>query len=123
MIGATSRPDLIDPALLRPGRLDKHFYVDFPNENEIISILKIWTEKLRLDENFRFDDEILREKCRIYTGADIKALVYNAQLIAFEESSTKTKDSIVLRQEHFLKAIEQTPCSISNSMRRSNEIL
>lgn len=42
IVAATSRPDLIDPALLRPGRIDKHIRIDYPNEQEIDEIMEIY---------------------------------------------------------------------------------
>ena len=121
VIAATSRPDLIDPALLRPGRLDKHMYVGFPTKTDIISILKIWTKKIHLSDDVRFDDETYLSHCEMYTGADIKALIYNAQLAAFDEY--QSKQSIVIHKHHLLTAIQQTPYSIPVHMRNANEHL
>lgn len=121
VIATTSRPDLIDPALLRPGRLDKHFYIDFPSRADILSIFDIWTKKLRLADDVELDDENFLDHCQFYTGADIKALVYNAQLAAFDEY--QSKDSIIIHQRHFLSAIKQTPYSIPKQMRQVNEQL
>ena len=121
VIAATSRPDLIDPALLRPGRLDKHFYIGFPSKSDIISILKIWTKKIQLSDEIQFDDESILSHCEMYTGADIKALIYNAQLAAFEEY--QSKQAIIIHKHHFITAIKQTPYSIPEHMRNANEHL
>lgn len=121
MIAATSRPDLIDPALLRPGRLDKHFYIGFPSQSDVRSILKLWTRKIHLADDVNFEDEILMEHCRWYTGADLKAFAYNAQLAAFDEY--QSKDALVVHQRHFLAAREQTAYSIPETMRKSLEQL
>ncbi len=122
VIASTSRPDLIDPALLRPGRLDKHFYIGFPTKSDIISILKIWTKKIHLSNDIEFNDEIFLSHCEMYTGADIKALIYNAQLAAFDEYH-QTKQSIIIQKHHFQNAIKQTPYSIPEHMRNANEHL
>ncbi|UJR08584.1 hypothetical protein I4U23_012843 [Adineta vaga] len=119
VIAATSRPDLIDPALLRPGRLDKHLYVGFPSKTDIVSILRIWTRKIHLSDDIRFDDETVLSHCEMYTGADIKALIYNAQLAAFDEY--QSKQSIVIHKHHLMTAIQQTPYSIPVHMRNANE--
>ncbi|CAF1062568.1 unnamed protein product [Adineta steineri] len=119
VIAATSRPDLIDPALLRPGRLDKHLYVGFPSKLDIVSILKIWTKKIQLANNIKFEDETFLSHCEMYTGADIKALVYNAQLAAFDEY--QSKQSIIIHKHHLMSAIKQTPYSIPVHMRNANE--
>ena len=121
VIAATSRPDLIDPALLRPGRLDKHFYIDFPTRSDLLSVLNIWTQKLHLADDVQLDESSFLSRCEMYTGADIKALIYNAQLAAFDEYQSKA--SLVLHQRHFLAALSQTPPSISSHMRNSLEHL
>ena len=118
VIATTSRPDLIDPALLRPGRLDKHLYVGFPTKSDIQQILKIWTRKIPLSPNVQFDDQTIVSHCEMYTGADIKALIYNAQLAAFEENQSKLID-----KHHFLTAMKQTPYSIPIHMRKASEHL
>ncbi|KAE8828991.1 hypothetical protein PTNB73_05878 [Pyrenophora teres f. teres] len=91
VLAATSRPDLIDPALLRPGRLDKSLLCDMPDVEERIDILRAVTRKLHLapsvlksgteGENLR--DIALRTEG--YSGADLQAVVYNAQLEAIHD--------------------------------------
>jgi peroxin-1 len=91
VLAATSRPDLIDPALLRPGRLDKSLLCDMPDEVERIDILKAVTRKLHLDPAVLSTDTTghnLREIARRtegYSGADLQAVVYNAQLEAIHD--------------------------------------
>ncbi|XP_071949385.1 peroxisomal ATPase PEX1-like [Antedon mediterranea] len=80
IIAATSRPDLIDPALLRPGRLDKCLYCPIPNKCEQLGILLALSLNMTLDDDVNFDNVI--EHCEFFTGADLKALLYNAQLDA-----------------------------------------
>lgn len=92
VLAATSRPDLIDPALLRPGRLDKSLLCDMPDVDERIDILKAVTRKLHLAPSILSTDpaspENLREIARRtdgYSGADLQAVVYNAQLEAIHD--------------------------------------
>jgi peroxin-1 len=91
VLAATSRPDLIDPALLRPGRLDKSLLCDMPGLEERIDILKAVTRKLNLSPSLLESDnsgENLREIARRtegYSGADLQAVVYNAQLEAIHD--------------------------------------
>jgi peroxin-1 len=91
VLAATSRPDLIDPALLRPGRLDKSLLCDMPGLEERIDILKAVTRKLHLAPSLLESDhsgENLREIARRtegYSGADLQAVVYNAQLEAIHD--------------------------------------
>ncbi|XP_060052217.1 peroxisomal ATPase PEX1 isoform X2 [Erinaceus europaeus] len=80
VLAATSRPDLIDPALLRPGRLDKCVYCPPPDQISRLEILKVLSDSLPLA-----DDVDLQHVASItdsFTGADLKALLYNAQLEA-----------------------------------------
>ncbi|CAF0731088.1 unnamed protein product [Didymodactylos carnosus] len=135
IVAATSRPDLIDLALLRPGRLDKHIYIGFPTKQDLLSILRIWTSKIILADDVHFEEDDFLTKCEMYMGADIKSLIYNAQLAAFDEqiqSSTNTIDmfsklpqstkmSIVVCQRHFVDAMKQTKCSIPAQTRTAHE--
>ncbi|XP_077644161.1 peroxisomal ATPase PEX1 isoform X2 [Lonchura striata] len=80
VLAATSRPDLIDPALLRPGRLDKCLYCPPPDQNSRCEILKALSHSLSLATDVDFQD--VAAKTEQFTGADLKALLYNAQLEA-----------------------------------------
>ncbi|NWZ38007.1 PEX1 factor, partial [Brachypodius atriceps] len=84
MLAATSRPDLIDPALLRPGRLDKCLYCPPPDQNSRCEILKALSHSLSLANDVDFQD--LAAKTEQFTGADLKALLYNAQLEAIHNN-------------------------------------
>nr|XP_020640891.1 peroxisome biogenesis factor 1 isoform X2 [Pogona vitticeps] len=80
VLAATSRPDLIDPALLRPGRLDKCLYCPPPDQASRLEILKALSHSLPLAHDVDFQP--VAEKTEHFTGADLKALLYNAQLEA-----------------------------------------
>ncbi|KAJ6666769.1 hypothetical protein lerEdw1_020493 [Lerista edwardsae] len=80
VLAATSRPDLIDPALLRPGRLDKCLYCPPPDQTARFEILKALSHSLPLAHDVDFQH--LAAKTEYFTGADLKALLYNAQLEA-----------------------------------------
>lgn len=92
VLAATSRPDLIDPALLRPGRLDKSLICDLPGLEERIDILTAVTRKLRLAPSVLTtgsEGQNLRDIARRtegYSGADLQAVVYNAQLEAIHDA-------------------------------------
>ncbi|XP_068261595.1 peroxisomal ATPase PEX1 isoform X3 [Nyctibius grandis] len=92
VLAATSRPDLIDPALLRPGRLDKCLYCPPPDQNSRYEILKALSHSLSWANDVDFQD--LAAKTERFTGADLKALLYNAQLEAIHTniSSGLTQD-------------------------------
>ncbi|GFS20283.1 peroxisome biogenesis factor 1 [Elysia marginata] len=88
VLGATSRPDLIDPALLRPGRLDKCIKCDLPSTAERGAILQVLTRKMTLSPDV--DLIVIAEMCSHFTGADLKALLYNAQLKAIHEGGNSS---------------------------------
>ncbi|KAF2109073.1 P-loop containing nucleoside triphosphate hydrolase protein [Lophiotrema nucula] len=91
VLAATSRPDLIDPALLRPGRLDKSLLCDMPNLEERIDILKAVTRKVHLAPSLLGSGEEkenlrdIAQRTEGYSGADLQAVVYNAQLEAIHD--------------------------------------
>uniref|UniRef100_A0AAQ4PNB0 Peroxisomal ATPase PEX1 n=1 Tax=Gasterosteus aculeatus aculeatus TaxID=481459 RepID=A0AAQ4PNB0_GASAC len=84
VLAATSRPDLIDPALLRPGRLDKSLYCPPPDLEARAEILKALSAGVALAADV--DLEQLAAATEQFTGADLKALLYNAQLEAVHNS-------------------------------------
>ncbi len=91
VIAATNRPDIIDPALLRPGRFDRILYVSPPDRDSRLQILKIHTKKKPLSEDVNIDD--LADKTDGYTGADIASLSSAAVMLALREHITKYPDS------------------------------
>ncbi|XP_065398427.1 peroxisomal ATPase PEX1 isoform X4 [Macaca fascicularis] len=80
VLAATSRPDLIDPALLRPGRLDKCVYCPPPDQVSRLEILNALSDSLPLADDV--DLQHVASVTDSFTGADLKALLYNAQLEA-----------------------------------------
>lgn len=90
VLAATSRPDLIDPALLRPGRLDKSIICDLPNLDDRLDILQALSKNLVLSQdilNATYPHESLTEIARRtegYSGADLQAVIYNAHLEAIQ---------------------------------------
>ncbi|KAI9053395.1 hypothetical protein LZ554_002354 [Drepanopeziza brunnea f. sp. 'monogermtubi'] len=85
VLAATSRPDLIDPALLRPGRLDKSLICDLPNSDDRIDILRALGTKLMLSEEVLDSLPEIADRTEGYSGADLQALVYNAHLDAIHD--------------------------------------
>ncbi|AGJ63259.1 ATPases of the AAA+ class [Sulfolobus islandicus LAL14/1] len=84
VIAATNRPDILDPALLRPGRFEKLIYVPPPDRRARIEILKVHTRNIVLGEDISLED--VAEKTEGYTGADLAALVREATMRAIRES-------------------------------------
>jgi peroxin-1 len=90
VLAATSRPDLIDPALLRPGRLDKSLLCGMPDEEDRLDILKAVCKKLKVDADL-VDGQHERSLAAIarktdgLSGADLQAILYNAHLEAIHD--------------------------------------
>jgi len=94
VLAATSRPDLIDAALLRPGRLDKCLLCGFPTAEDRLSIIQALTRTANTDPSIDFED--IANRTEGFTGADIQALIYNAQLASvhnvLDDPSVKAND-------------------------------
>jgi len=89
VIGATNRIDIVDPALLRPGRFDRLLNVPVPDLDARKAILKIHLEKKPLAEDVKIDT--LAEKTEGYTGADLAALANTTSMLVIKEHITKSK--------------------------------
>jgi len=107
VIGATNRPDLLDPALLRPGRFDKVLLVGAPEEEGRLQILKIHTKNMPLAKDVVLGD--LAKKTTGFTGADIEAFVREAAMIALRES----KETKQVKNKHFDEALKKIKPSVS----------
>ncbi|EZQ03794.1 ATPase AAA [Candidatus Acidianus copahuensis] len=83
IIAATNRPDILDPALLRPGRFEKLIYVPPPDKPARYEILKVHTKKVVLAEEVNLEE--VAERTDGYTGADLAALVREAAMRAIRE--------------------------------------
>lgn len=86
VIAATNRPDIIDPALLRPGRFDKLLFVDLPDEKARLEILHTLSQKTPL---FNVDLTYIAEKTIGFSGADLGALIREAALFALRDGKSK----------------------------------
>ncbi len=110
IIAATNRPDIVDPALLRPGRFEKLIFVPPPDREARLEILKIHTRNMPLAEDV--DLERLAEMTEGYTGADLEALVREAGLRALREDINIAK----VYQRHFEEAMQVIKPSVSKTM-------
>ncbi|MBV9668998.1 MAG: CDC48 family AAA ATPase, partial [Nitrososphaeraceae archaeon] len=90
VIAATNRPDIIDPALLRPGRFDRLLYVPPPDRDSRIQIIKIHIKKKPLAEEINIEE--LANHTDGYTGADIASLISTSVMLALRDHITKYKD-------------------------------
>jgi len=99
IIGATNRIDILDPAILRPGRFDRVVEIPLPSLEEREQIFRVHTRNMKLDESIKY--EKLAEMTEAISGAEIKAIVTEAGIAAIrEERST-------VRMDDFLKAINK----------------
>ena len=93
IIAATNRPDIIDPAMLRPGRLDKLLYVPLPDFENRCAILDTITKNLKLDMDIDFEKIYKDKRIEGFSGADIASLVREAQLHALKRLNQKEKEN------------------------------
>ena len=84
VIGATNRPDLLDPGILRPGRFDRIIYVPPPDEKSRYQIFKIYTRRMPLAPDVSLKDLAIRTE--MYSGADLAALCREAAMIALRRN-------------------------------------
>lgn len=112
VIGATNRPNLIDPALLRPGRLDELIYVSLPDEAGRKHILKIQTTKMPLARDVDLGE--LAKRADRFTGADIEDLVRRAGLVALRQSMKAKRVTMA----HFEAALAEIRPSVTPEVER-----
>ncbi len=110
VIGATNRPDLVDPALLRPGRFDRVMMVSAPDKEARKEIFKIHTRETPLADDV--DLESLAAKTEGYSGADIAAVCKEAGMLALR----KDIETDTVEKSHFEKALKSVGPSITDDI-------
>ena len=114
IIGATNRPDIIDAALLRPGRFDRLLFVPPPDLEARKQIFKIHTRKMPVTDDVNTDD--LARRTNGYTGADIASVANTAVMLALREHISKAKDpedakkkakGLKVAKRHFDEALQK----------------
>ena len=127
VIATTNRPDLIDPALLRPGRLDRHVHVPVPDAEARRKIFEVHTRDKPLAEGVDLAD--LADRTDGYVGADIEAVCREASMAASREfinsvSPEEVDDTIGnvrVTREHFQQALEEVGASVDAELRERYE--
>jgi len=109
IIGATNRPDIVDPALLRPGRFDRIILTHVPDKAARLEILKVHTKGMPLKE---VDIDYLAEQTEGFVGADIEALCREAAMLSLRED-IKSK---VITADHFEQALMKVSPSVSKDV-------
>ncbi len=116
VIAATNRPDIMDAALLRPGRFDRILLTPVPDKKARLKIFEVHTKEMPLkDVNL----DILADKTDGYVGADIEAICREAAIIALR----KSMDAKEVTFEHFEKALEKVHASVNKDIQDSYENL
>ncbi|XP_053663992.1 nuclear valosin-containing protein-like [Anopheles marshallii] len=141
LMAATNRPDIVDPAVLRPGRLDKILYVGLPAQDDRVDILRALTKNRTqppLADDVEF--EKVAELTEGFTGADLAGLVRQASLQTLKDSIMASGDeervgesgqqqideelnNMVVRFEHFTQAIRNTKPSVNAEDKKHYEKL
>jgi transitional endoplasmic reticulum ATPase len=119
VIAATNRPDLLDPALLRPGRFDKLLLVPPPDEKAREEILRVHTAKMPLGKNVDFQE--LVRMTEGYAGADIEALCREAGMVAIREALSE-KEEFEEREVtafHFEEAMKKVKPTVTQAVREA----
>lgn len=128
IIAATSRPDMIDPAILRPGRLDKHLYCPPPDSLERLAIFEVISTNMKLSEEINLT--YWAQRTEGFTGADIQAILLSAQIKALHEiidkpnncsnSSIQTKDEleIIVHDRHLSNSYNEMAPSLKGNLQK-----
>ncbi|NJE41657.1 CDC48 family AAA ATPase [Thermococcus sp. GR6] len=122
VIAATNRPDIIDPALLRPGRFDRLILVPAPDEKARLEIFKVHTRNVPLAEDISLEE--LARRTEGYTGADIAAVVREAAMLAMRKAlqegiikpgmkADEIKQKVKVTMADFEEALEKIGPSVS----------
>uniref|UniRef100_A0AC35FJV8 AAA+ ATPase domain-containing protein n=1 Tax=Panagrolaimus sp. PS1159 TaxID=55785 RepID=A0AC35FJV8_9BILA len=118
ILAATNRMDLIDSALLRPGRFDHKVFVDFPDFNEREEILLKICDEIEISENVNFKE--LAKVTEGWTGADLRGLVINASFAAADDNPN-SNDSPKIEMNHFKSAINEKNKKQSQKQQQKNQ--
>ena len=109
VIAATNRPDMLDTALLRPGRFDRILLVNAPTEEGRLNILNVHTKNMALTNDIKLKD--LAKRTVGYTGADLESLVREAGILALREDI----NAVEVKKKHFELALDKVKPSVSKS--------
>jgi len=111
VMGATNRPDMIDPALMRPGRFDRFVLVSPPNEKARLKILKIHTKDMPL-KGVNLED--FAKRTDGFSGADLEALAREAGISALRENI----EANIITSKHFEQALKEIMPSLTETLNK-----
>ncbi|MCD1294535.1 AAA family ATPase [Methanocella sp. CWC-04] len=130
VLAATNRPDMVDTALLRPGRLDRLLYIAPPDEKSRVDIFKIHLKGKPIDKDVNVED--LARRTPHYVGADIEAVCREASMLAIRdhittgmtpEQAKQNADKIKISMKHFDAALKKVKPTTSRDMMHRYEKL
>jgi len=110
VIGATNKPDMLDPALLRPGRFDRLLLTPAPDRESRLKIFEIHTKRMSLANNVSLKQ--LADESEGFSGADIEGVCREAGMLALRENLKATK----VNKNHFINAMKNIPPSITKDL-------
>jgi len=113
VLASTNRPDMLDPALLRPGRFDRLIYVPPPDYEARLEIFKVHTRNMPLAEDV--DLQQLARMTEGYSGSDIEAVCREAGMLALRENINAER----VEMRHFVEALKRVYPSITEDMVKS----
>ncbi|GCC11757.1 ATP-dependent zinc metalloprotease FtsH [archaeon] len=122
IIAATNRPDIIDPALMRPGRFDKILLVQAPDEKARRDIFKVHTINMPLKDDVNLKE--LAKETENFSGADIEALCREAALLTMKEAINNENGNLndkKVERRHFKKSLKYVRPSTTPEMVKSYE--
>ena len=118
IIAATNRPDVLDPALLRPGRFDRQVVVPLPDVKGRLEILKVHTRNIPVDDTVNL--EKIARGAPGFSGADLANLVNEAALLAARNSKTKVENSdLEAAKDKVLMGVERKSMIISEDEKKN----
>ncbi|MBI1811180.1 MAG: ATP-dependent zinc metalloprotease FtsH, partial [Nitrospirae bacterium] len=118
ILAATNRPDVLDPALLRPGRFDRQVVVPVPDVKGRLEIIKVHTKNIPLDENVNL--EVIARGTPGFTGADLANLVNEAALLAARKSKSNVDMSdFEFAKDKVLMGVERKSMIISEEEKKN----
>ena len=115
IIAATNRPDIVDTALLRPGRFDRIILTPTPDEKGRMEILKVHTKGMPLSKNIKLEE--IGKKMEGYVGADIEGVCRESAIFALREN----KDAKEISLKHFESALDKVPASVTRDIEQAYE--
>lgn len=118
VVAATNRPDLLDHALTRPGRIDRKIYVGLPDQHSRERIFEIGLKKKAHADDIDYQQLAADETSGGFSGAEIISVCRDAALLAIEEDDEEMSegDTLMIRMRHLTSAIKTTPRQVTRAM-------